>query len=62
VVLDDSVLSDAQLEALLLSPLHHSGMVASATAGPSGVEGVRLQADGIAAAVWPIPGTPLPVH
>ncbi|MGF4045099.1 glycoside hydrolase family 13 protein [Paenarthrobacter nitroguajacolicus] len=62
VVLDDSVLSDAQLRALLLPPLHHSGTVASATGGPSGVEGVCLRSKGISAGIWAIPGSPLPLH
>ncbi len=58
VVLDDSVLSDAQLRALLLPPLHHSGTVASATGGPSGVEGVCLRSKGISAGIWAIPRIP----
>ncbi|AFR27798.1 glycoside hydrolase family 13 protein [Arthrobacter sp. Rue61a] len=60
VVLDNSVLSNGQLEALLASPLHHSGTVSSAPAGPSGVDGVCLRAEGTSAGIWALPGTVLP--
>ncbi|WP_242703613.1 alpha-amylase family glycosyl hydrolase [Arthrobacter sp. D5-1] len=60
IVLDNSVLSDAQLEALLASPLHRSGTVTSAPAQPAGVEGVYLRADGISAGIWELPGTVIP--
>lgn len=60
IVLDNSVLSDAQLEALLASPLHRSGTVTSAPAQPAGVEGVYLRADGISAGIWELPGTAIP--
>lgn len=62
VVLDNSVLSGAQLEALLAPPLHQSGTVTSATAGPSGVDSVCLRSEGISAGIWSLPGTALPAR
>jgi alpha-glucosidase len=61
VVLDNSVLSKGQLEALLAAPLHHSGRVTSAPAQPAVVEGVCLRAEGISAGIWELPGTVVPV-
>lgn len=61
VLLDPSVLSDAQLGALRAVPLHQSGTVTSAPAGPSGVDGVCLHAEGISAGIWALPGTAVPI-
>ncbi|WP_458107387.1 glycoside hydrolase family 13 protein [Arthrobacter sp. R3-55] len=60
VVLDHAALGDAQRAALLAAPLHRSGKVTSAPAGPSGVDGVLLRAEGISAGVWAMPGTTVP--
>jgi len=60
LVLDASVLSGAQLQALLSSPVHHSGTVTSAPAEPSGVDGVCLTAIGPSAGIWQLPGTVVP--
>lgn len=60
VVMDSSVLSEPQLRALLAAPRHQSGTVMSAPAGPTGVDGVRLRAEGPSAGVWELPGTAVP--
>ncbi|TVU59638.1 glycoside hydrolase family 13 protein [Paenarthrobacter nitroguajacolicus] len=60
VLLDHSVLSTGQLEALLAAPVHRSGAVTSAPSQPSAVEGVRLRAEGISAGIWELPGTVIP--
>ncbi|NQD87345.1 glycoside hydrolase family 13 protein [Paenarthrobacter sp. CM16] len=61
VVLDHAALGNAQRAALLAAPLHRSGKVTSAPAGPSGVDNVLLRAEGISAGVWAMPGTTVPV-
>ncbi|ASN19060.1 glycoside hydrolase family 13 protein [Arthrobacter sp. YN] len=58
--LDGTVLSVPQLEALLAEPLHRTGAVTSAAAGPSGVERVRLCTNGVSAGIWALPGTTVP--
>ena len=60
VIVDSSVLSEAQLQALGAAPRHHSGKVTSSQAGPSGVDGVWLRAEGPSAGVWALPGTAVP--
>ncbi|WP_347109822.1 glycoside hydrolase family 13 protein [Paenarthrobacter sp. S56] len=60
VVLDNTVLSDGQLEALFAQPLHRSGKVAWAPVEASGVEGVCLHSEGVAAGIWALPGTLVP--
>ncbi|SDX55366.1 alpha-glucosidase [Arthrobacter sp. cf158] len=62
VVLNSPVLTEAQLTSLLAKPLHQCGTVTSAPAGASGVERVRLRAEGISAAMWALPGTAVPVR
>ncbi|MFJ5958467.1 glycoside hydrolase family 13 protein [Paenarthrobacter sp. NPDC092416] len=57
VILDASVLSAAQLEALGEPPVHVVGQITS-TSVASGV--VVLHAAGTSAGVWALPGTPLP--
>ncbi|MET3902514.1 glycoside hydrolase family 13 protein [Paenarthrobacter sp. 4246] len=61
VHLDPSVLSGAQLNALLAAPLHQSGTVTSTPAGQTGVDGVSLHAEGISAGIWAMPGTAVPI-